>query len=308
MNSVVFSGRPHITLKQTGRYVGGSRKGFYTLKNDQLQPAQLAPLAEFLSECLMILKNFKLFDTHLHIIDNRFPLVPNNGYLPAPFTCKDYLDRMEGYALVGGAIVSGSFQALDQTYLVDAIKKLGPSFVGVTQVPVSVSDEELIELDFAGVRAVRFNLKRGGSEEVKHLDSLARRVYELLGWHVELYVDSSELASLYRVLVALPSVSIDHLGLSSEGFVTLLKLVENGVHVKATGFGRVNFDIKTALKDLFSANPDSLMFGTDLPSTRAPRPYEDNDFALVVEALGAEDACKVLYENAETFYRPSKIG
>ena len=256
----------------------------------------------------MIFKNFKLFDTHLHIIDNRFPLVPNNGYLPAPFTCKDYLARMEGYSLVGGAIVSGSFQALDQAYLVDALKKLGPSFVGVTQVPVSVSDEELIKLDRAGVRAVRFNLKRGGSEVVKHLDSLARRVYELVRWHVELYVDSSELASLYRVLVALPSVSIDHLGLSSEGFVTLLKLVENGVHVKATGFGRVDFDVKTALKDLFSANPDSLMFGTDLPSTRAPRPYEDNDFAFVVEVLGAEDARKVLYENAVTFYRPSKIG
>jgi predicted TIM-barrel fold metal-dependent hydrolase len=256
----------------------------------------------------MIFKKFKLFDTHLHIIDNRFPLVPNNGYLPEPFTCKDYLVRMEGYSLVGGAIVSGSFQALDQTYLVDALKKLGPSFVGVTQVPVSVSDEELIELDRAGIRAVRFNLKRGGSEEIKHLDSLARRVYELAGWHVELYVDSSELASLYRVLVALPSVSIDHLGLSSEGFVTLLKLVEHGVHVKATGFGRVDFDVKTALKDLFSANPDSLMFGTDLPSTRAPRSYEDNDFALVVDALGAEDARKVFYENAVTFYRPSIIG
>jgi predicted TIM-barrel fold metal-dependent hydrolase len=78
--------------------------------------------------------------------------------------------------------------------------------------------------------------------------------------------------------------------------------------VKATGFGRVDFDVKTALKDLFSANPDSLMFGTDLPSTRAPRSYEDNDFALVVDALGAEDARKVFYENAVTFYRPSIIG
>ena len=172
----------------------------------------------------------------------------------------------------------------------------------MTQVPVSVSDEELVELDRAGVRAVRFNLKRGGSEEVNHLDRLARRVHELVGWHVELYVDSSQLAALSPVLVALPAVSIDHLGLSSAGFVTLLKLVEHGVHVKATGFGRVDFDVKTALTDLFAANPDSLMFGTDLPSTRAPRPYEDSDFALVVEALGDEGACKVLYENAVTFY------
>jgi predicted TIM-barrel fold metal-dependent hydrolase len=256
----------------------------------------------------MTSQDFKLFDTHLHIIDSRFPLVPNNGYLPDEFTCEDYLDRMKGYQLAGGAVVSGSFQALDQTYLIDALEKLGPRFVGVTQVPASVADEELIALDRAGVRAVRFNLKRGGSEEVTYLDSLARRVHDLVGWHVELYVDSRDLASLYSVLVALPAVSIDHLGLSSEGFSTLLKLVEHGVHVKATGFGRVDFELKTALKELFSANPDAIMFGTDLPSTRAPRPYEDHDFALIIEALGAKSARKVLFENAARFYRPSEIG
>jgi len=256
----------------------------------------------------MTSQDFKLFDTHLHIIDSRFPLVPNNGYLPDEFTCEDYLDRMKGYQLAGGAVVSGSFQALDQTYLIDALEKLGPRFVGVTQVPASVADEELIARDRAGVRAVRFNLKRGGSEEVTYLDSLARRVHELVGWHVELYVDSRDLASLYSVLVALPAVSIDHLGLSSEGFATLLKLVEHGIHVKATGFGRVDFEIKTALKELFSANPDAMMFGTDLPSTRAPRPYEDHDFALIIEALGAKSASKVLFENAARFYRPSEIG
>jgi predicted TIM-barrel fold metal-dependent hydrolase len=256
----------------------------------------------------MTSQDFKLFDTHLHIIDSRFPLVPNNGYLPDEFTCEDYLDRMKGYQLAGGAVVSGSFQALDQTYLIDALEKLGPRFVGVTQVPASVADEELIALDRAGVRAVRFNLKRGGSEEVTYLDSLARRVHDLVGWHVELYVDSRDLASLYSVLVALPAVSIDHLGLSSEGFSTLLKLVEHGVHVKSTGFGRVDFELKTALKELFSANPDAIMFGTDLPSTRAPRPYEDHDFALIIEALGAKSARKVLFENAARFYRPSEIG
>jgi predicted TIM-barrel fold metal-dependent hydrolase len=249
----------------------------------------------------------KLFDAHLHIIDNRFPLVPNNGFLPDEFTCDDYLDRMKAYRLNGGAIVSGSFQAFDQSYLLDALQKLGAGFVGVTQLPASVSDEELVDLDRAGIRAVRFNLKRGGSEEIQHLDTLARRVYELVGWHVELYVDSKELAELYSTLVALPAVSIDHLGLSKEGFGTLLKLAEQGVHIKATGFGRVDFDVRTALRELYSANPESLMFGTDLPSTRAPRLYADDDFTLVVEVLGIENAVKVFYQNAVEFYRPKKL-
>lgn len=254
------------------------------------------------------LGNFEFFDCHLHIIDKRFPLVANNGFLPGEFTCDDYIERMKEYILCGGAIVSGSFQAFDQSYLLDALQTLGNTFVGVTQLPVTVSDEELMDLDRAGVRALRFNLKRGGSEEVKHLDSMARRVYEIVGWHVELYVDSSELMGLSSTLIALPSVSIDHLGLSKAGLGTLLKLAENGVHVKATGFGRVDFDVKTVLREIYAANPDSLMFGSDIPSTRAPRPYSDDDFSLVIEALGDEGAQKVMCRNAIALYRERRKG
>jgi len=198
--------------------------------------------------------------------------------------------------------VSGSFQGFDQSYLMDALEKLGPSFCGVTQIPVGTSDKEIFRLDNSGVKAVRFNLKRGGSEEIQHLDRLARRVYELVGWHTELYVDSSELEELYNTIVVLPSISIDHLGLSGAGFKTLLQLAERGVHIKATGFGRVDFEVATALRELFTTNPDTLMFGTDLPSTRAPRPFQDDDLALVFDTLGEAGAKKVLYENAVTFY------
>ena len=245
-----------------------------------------------------------VFDSHFHIIDQRFPLVPNQGYLPGDFTCADYLQRTAGLALAGGAVVSGSFQALDQGYLVDALATLGPGFVGVTQLPASVSDAEVLRLDGLGVRAVRFNLKRGGSESVEHLELVATRVFELAGWHVELYVDSRDLADLKATLLRLPAVSIDHLGLSKEGFPTLLALAERGVRVKATGFGRVDFDVKVALRELSAANPEALMFGTDLPSTRAPRPYQDADLQLVLDALGEAQASKALGENAFAFYRP----
>ncbi|WP_243688403.1 amidohydrolase family protein [Geotalea toluenoxydans] len=82
----------------------------------------------------------------------------------------------------------------------------------------------------------------------------------------------------------------------------LLKLAERGVRVKATGFGRVDFHVPTALMELYEANPQTLMFGTDLPSTRAPKPYSDQDFRLVVETLGEEKAHRVLWQNAAAFY------
>jgi predicted TIM-barrel fold metal-dependent hydrolase len=210
--------------------------------------------------------------------------------------------------LCGGAVVSGSFQELDQTYLFHALKVLGPAFVGVTQVPQTISDRELRELNDAGVRAVRFNVKRGGSEDVKHLENFARRVHKLVGWHTELYIDSTDAAGLFDTLVSLPAVSIDHIGLSKAGFPTLLKLAERGVRVKATGFGRVDFDVGSALKELYAANPKALMFGTDLPSTRAPRPYLDSDYTLVLDTLGEDKAANVFYKNAIEFYRPKKVG
>ena len=75
------------------------------------------------------------------------------------------------------------------------------------------------------------------------------------------------------------------------------------MRVKATGFGRVDFDVPTALRELYAANPACLMFGSDLPSTRAPRPYADKDFLLVVETLGDEAARAVFYDNAAKFYQ-----
>lgn len=260
------------------------------------------------AEEFVLLDKHALFDSHFHIIDPRFPLLANRGFLPEPFTCDDYLDHTKNYHLSGGVIVSASFQAFDQTYLIDALETLGPSFVGVTQVPFTVSDEEIIRLDKLGVRAVRFNLHRGGSLTSDKLSAMAERIYELAGWHTELYVDSTALDDLYKTLLALPLVSIDHLGLSQAGLKTLLKLVEKGVRVKATGFGRVDFAVGEAIKTLYNANPHALMFGTDLPSTRAPRPYRDDDFLTVVDKLDAQGAARVLSKNAVELYKPDSAG
>lgn len=245
-----------------------------------------------------------VFDAHLHIIDPRFPLVANQGYLPPAFTCADYLAQTAPLGVVGGAVVSGSFQAFDQGYLIEALRELGPGFVGVTQLSASVKDAEIIALDSAGVRAVRFNVHRGGSAGLADLEWLAARVYALAGWHVELYIDSSDLVSLEARLGRLPALSIDHLGLSRAGYPALLRLVERGVRIKASGFGRVDFDVPQALREIAAISPHALLFGTDLPSTRAPRPFTPADLALLQEALGETLARRALFENAQAFYRP----
>ncbi|MEI7012396.1 amidohydrolase family protein [Leptospira licerasiae] len=245
----------------------------------------------------------RIFDSHFHIIDPRFPLVPNHGFLPEPFMVSDYNKQADWLRIKGGAVVSGSFQAFDQTYLLDTLSALGKNYVGVTQLPANTKDSEILSLHKSGVRAVRFNVRRGGSEEISKIKEMGARVYDIAGWHVELYIDAKEIDEfLEEVLLSLPKVSIDHLGLSKEGFSTILRLVEKGVRIKATGFGRTNMDIRSALVEIAEINPDALMFGTDLPSTRSPAPFTEEDLHLVTDTFEGELLQKILYSNALEFY------
>lgn len=244
-----------------------------------------------------------IFDAHLHIVDPSFPVIANEGFLPDPFTVDDYVGRTADLGIAAGAVVSGSFHSFDQDYLLTALRNLGPGFVGVTQLPPTISDRELCALAEGGVRAVRFNLRRGSFDCVEYMSEFAWRIFELLGWHIEIYADSNSLAEIETLLRKLPAVSIDHLGLTKEGLPMLYRLVESGIRVKATGFGRVDFAVSQVIKRLYDINPDAVMFGTDLPSTRSPRPFHSVDIEIIGNALGDSNAKRVLWDNAASFYR-----
>lgn len=44
----------------------------------------------------------RIFDSHLHIIDPAFPLVPNKGYLPGPFRIGDSLREAHPLGVTAG--------------------------------------------------------------------------------------------------------------------------------------------------------------------------------------------------------------
>ena len=244
----------------------------------------------------------KLFDSHCHIIDHRFPIVANQGFSPEPFPLEAYLAESRPLGVVAGAIVSGSFQANDQTYLMDVLPKLGAGWAGVTQIPNDCPDAEITRLDGIGVRAVRFNLFRGRLDSVDDIVALATRVHAVAGWHAELYVDAAALAPHAPRLSKLPQISIDHLGMTEAGVPILLDLVAAGCKVKATGFGRVKLDVPATLEAIAKQSPDALMFGTDIPSTRAARPFQSSDIDLVEKVLGPELAQKAFWDNPVALY------
>lgn len=245
----------------------------------------------------------RLFDSHCHIIDPRFPLVVNQGYLPPPYPLEAYRAETRPLGVVAGAVVSGSFQAHDQSYLLDALARLGPGWVGVTQIPPDLPDADIVRLADAGVRALRFNILRGEAADLEALLPLARRAHAVAGWHAELYVDAATLRPHIDRLARLPRLVIDHLGMSAAGLPVVRALAEAGAFVKATGFGRVTVDVPTALEQVARANPGALVFGTDLPSTRARRPFDPADIALIDRVLGAPIAERVFWTNPAALYR-----
>jgi predicted TIM-barrel fold metal-dependent hydrolase len=249
----------------------------------------------------------RMFDSHCHIIDHRFPIIANQGYTPPHFPLDAYLEQTRPLGVVAGAVVSGSFQGNDQTYLMDVLPKLGPNWVGVTQVANDVTDAEIVRLNAIGVRAMRFNLFRGQIDSVDDIVATATRVHAVAGWHAELYVDAAALKPHVGKLAKLPQISIDHLGMTAAGVPVLLDLVAAGCKVKATGFGRVKLDVAATLEAIGKASPNALVFGTDIPSTRADRPFAAADIDLVEKVLGRELAGRAMWENPLALYRV-KVG
>lgn len=248
-------------------------------------------------------KGLPLFDAHLHIIDPRFPLVANQGFFPDPFDAAAYGQATEGLGVTGGAVVAGSFQGFDRTWIPAALDALGPGFVAVAQIPPETPDTEILALDAEGVRAVRFNLARGMAGDIREVLRLAARVHDLAGWHAELYLTSTEIADLAPKISRLPRLVIDHLGLTRRALDDLLRMVTGGAQVKACGFGRLDFPPAAAIAAIHAENPGALLFGTDLPGTRAPRPFDPADLALIAAALpDPDDQRRVLWDNARELY------
>jgi hypothetical protein len=180
----------------------------------------------------------RLFDSHCHIIDHRFPIVANQGYVPPSFPLEAYLAQARPLGVVAGAVVSGSFQADDQTYLMDVLPRLGGGWVGVTQIPHDYPDAGIAKLGTLGVRAVRFNVFRGRFGSVDDIVALAVRCHSVAGCHSEIYADAASLEPHVGKLCKLPQLCIDHLGMTEAGVPVLLDLVAAGCKVKASGFGR----------------------------------------------------------------------
>ena len=223
-------------------------------------------------------------DAHCHVFGpaDEFAYAPERKYTPcdAPkaklFELRDYL------GFERNVIVQASCHGRDNAALVDALNAAGDRARGVAVVGADVSDEELAEMDAAGVRAVRFNfVKRLVDATPKEVFlGIAERIAKL-NWHIVVYFEAPDLEELTPFLGQLPTtIVVDHMGrpdvtkgVDHPDFQRFLALMEDNGDIwtkvscpeRLTQDGPPYNDVVAFSKTLVERFPDRVLWGTDWP-------------------------------------------
>jgi len=241
-------------------------------------------------------------DTHAHIMGPgaRYVYSPARVYTPPDCLLPDYLRMLDTLGVERAVLVQPSVYGTDNTVMLEAMKTAGGRFRGVAVVEDDIPDDELKQLDAAGVRGVRVNIvdvkdRKPGTLPMNSLEKLARRVAPL-GWHMEFLMHADEFADLDRAFAGFPvDIVLGHLGymktdkgLGNAGFQAFLRLMKAGrAWVKLTGPSRITtsgglpyVDVVPYARALLETNPDRVIWGTDWPHViiKTPMP-NDGDLA-----------------------------
>ncbi len=238
-------------------------------------------------------------DAHCHVFGpaDTFPYSPKRKYTPcdAPkaklFELRDYL------GFTRNVIVQASCHGPDNRAMVDALRSAGDLTRGVAVVSPDVTDEELKEMDEAGVRAVRFNFVKRlvDATPKEEFVGIAARVAKL-GWHIVVYFEAPDLEELFPFLESLPTtIVVDHMGRPDvtkpadcpdfQRFVDLLSRNDNiwtkvSCPERLTVDGPPYDDVVPFARLLVETFPTRVLWGTDWPHPNM-KSHVPDDGALV---------------------------
>ena len=266
-------------------------------------------------------------DTHAHIMGpaSRYEYSPARVYTPPDCLLADYLHMLDTLGVERAVLVQPSVYGTDNTVMLEAMKAAGGRLRGVAVVGEDISDDELKDLDAAGVRGVRVNIvdvkdRKPGTLPLASLQKLARRVAPL-GWHMEFLMHADEFPDLDDTLGDFPvEVVLGHLGYltigktpDDAGFQALARLVKSGrAWVKLTGPYRITAaplpypDTVPFARALLEANPERVLWGSDWPHVMLKgRMPNDGDLAdMIAEWIpDAAQREQVLARNPAKLYR-----
>jgi predicted TIM-barrel fold metal-dependent hydrolase len=233
----------------------------------------------------------------MHVVEpERFPVSPTAVYKPTPHTLSEALAFESGLGVENLVLVQPSVYGSDNSCLLDALRKLGPSRGrGVVVVdPTAVRSETLEEWHRLGVRGLRINLQSVGKVMDKaELEETLLRHAEIarpFDWIVEVYLPLKMVPMIESILPRLGvRICIDHFGSPAlvsleknplfnpyelDGFSSLISLLRAGsTYVKLSAPYRLSKDhqmrdLQIMAREFLSVAPDRVIYATDWPHTR----------------------------------------
>lgn len=260
-------------------------------------------------------------DSHLHIIDARFPVV-TGVTVPSRATIEDYRLLQERIGTTRAVIVQAKAHGTDHACLLDAIGKLGGSARGIGVLHPGVTDAELRRLHEGGIRGLRFSVWNPADTvtTIDMIEPLARRI-EDFGWHVQLHMSGDQIVEQAALLQRLPCpVVVDHMarlppaqGIRHPAFGIVRRLVDKGsTWVKVSGaylntaIGGPSYPDAAALtRDWINTAPERVVWGSDWPHVTEihQKPDDVQLLALLEQAAPDRNALsKVLVTNPAALY------
>ena len=251
-------------------------------------------------------------DTHSHVFHRGLKLASGRRYAPdydAPLSL--YLEQLDQNGMSNGVLVQPSFLGTDNSYIVECLKQTSGRLRGIAVVESSISSEDILTLDKAGIVGIRLNLVG------QPLPDLSAPEWKALlanlksaNWQVEIQRNASDLVGLVpKLLDADVAVVLDHytlpdpkLGVDDPAFQSILKFgatkrvwvkisapYRNGPNGEA--FARQAYPLLRA-----SFGLDHLLWGSDWPHTQFERTetYVKNRRFLDELITDADERAKVL--------------
>jgi len=239
-------------------------------------------------------------DAHCHVFGPgaQFPYAPERRYTPCDAPHSKLFGLRDFLGFERNVLVQATCHGADNRALVDALRAAEGRARGVATVAAGTTDGELVALDAAGVRGVRFNFVRRLVDTTPRevLLQIAQRLAPL-GWHVVIYFEAAELPELYGFFASLPTtVVVDHMGrpevtLPPDGpefelFVRLMREHSNiwskvscPDRLSKSGPPEYN-DVVPFARRLVETFPDRVLWGTDWPHPNL-KSHMPDDGALV---------------------------
>jgi len=239
-------------------------------------------------------------DCHLHIYDlDTYPLEQASPVSPPRATWEDYLALREVLGINRCVIVQPMGYGFDNRCTMDALRAANGSARAIISMPKDATDADLIRLDAAGVRGVRFQMvpNSGNIMTWEELMPVSERIAPL-GWTINLQLDGRTLPQYATLIADLPSrVVIDHVGKFLEpvntdhpAFAVLKRLLDTGnVWVKLSAMYETSRsgaplyqDVSLLAEALVREYPERCLWASNWPHPgQTERPHEASLLAIL---------------------------